>query len=238
MLRLIMLPATAETGDVTIARAGAEGHNDPGLLPCLLYILHRFTVLDADRSLDDCHVHLRDMPNVGKSEAVDEVGIVVQDFKKTLIVIGHGHEAAGTAAQVYMPELDLVCHWFRLLCSFHLLKQFHNSSRFPSVSRITVYRITVYRIIVSRISVSRISVSRISVSRISVSRISVSRIQCLKWLSVLRIRMTILRLTISRAEMYFFWYGKDLDQDTVLNILDRFGQTQSGHSCNPPRRVR
>ncbi|AKB51709.1 Nitrogen regulatory protein P-II [Methanosarcina barkeri str. Wiesmoor] len=154
-----MLSSTAEPGDITIARAGAEGHHDPGLLPRLLYILHRFTVLDTDRSLDECHVHLWNMPDVSKSEAVDKVGIVVQDLEKSLVVIGHGHETAGTAAQVYMPELDLICHWFRLLCSFHLLKQFHSSIRFPSVSRI-------------------------SVSRISVSRISVSRIQRLKWLSV------------------------------------------------------
>ena len=132
VLGLVVLPAAAEPGDVPVACAGAEGHHDLGLLPRLLYLLHRFMVLDADRSLDERHVHLRDMPDVGKREAVDEVGVVVQDLDESQVVVGHGHEAAGTAAQVYMPELDLVCHWFRLLC----VKQFHSSSLFPSVSRI------------------------------------------------------------------------------------------------------
>ena len=155
MLGLVVLPAAAESGDVPIARAGAECHYDLGLLSRLLDLLHRFMVLDADRSLDERHVHLWDMPDVGEREAVDEVGVVVQDLDESHVIVGHGHEAAGTAAHVYMPELDLVCHWFRLLCIFHLflrrnlsglgfpahgfldgVKQFHSSSRFPSVSRI------------------------------------------------------------------------------------------------------
>ncbi len=154
MLGLVVLPAAAEPGDVPVARAGAKGYHDLGLLPRLLDIFHRFMVLDADRSLDERHVHLWDMPDVREREAVDEVGVVVQDLDESQVVVGHGHEAAGTAAHVYMPELDLVCHWFCLLCSFHLLlcrnlrglgfpahgfldgvKQFHSSSRFPSVSR-------------------------------------------------------------------------------------------------------
>ena len=78
MLGLVVLPAAAESGDVPVARTGAEGHHDLGFPPRLLNILHRFMVLDADRSLDERHVHLWDMPDVDEREAVDEVGVVVQ----------------------------------------------------------------------------------------------------------------------------------------------------------------
>jgi len=83
VLGLVVLPSAAEPGDVPVACAGAEGYHDLGLLPRLFDLLHRFMVLDADRSLDERDVHLWDMPDVGEREAVDEVGVVVQNFDES-----------------------------------------------------------------------------------------------------------------------------------------------------------
>src|ERR1035437_2624472 len=118
MLGLVVLPSTAEPGDVTVDSTGAEGHHDRSLLSRLLDLLHRSMILDADRTLNKRHVHFWDMPDVGECEAVDEVSIVVQDLDESQVVVGNGHEAAGTAAHVYMPELDFVCHCFASFVAF------------------------------------------------------------------------------------------------------------------------
>ena len=132
VLRLVLLSAACEPGDVAIAGASADCNDNRRLFSCLLNLFYCKFIINADGTLNERNIHLWDMAHIGKRQTVDEVCVFVQNSQEPTVVVCQRYKTASTSTHVDMAHCNLVCHRLNLLCfvsAFFPRQLFRSNSR-------------------------------------------------------------------------------------------------------------